>query len=185
MKIKETSFKDLIICNPSIYKDERGYFVESYNESLFQELTGLSPQFVQDNQSRSSYGVLRGLHFQVGDSAQAKLVRVLEGEILDVVVDLRINKPTFGQSFSIILSAQNGTQLFVPRGFAHGFLVLSDHATFFYKCDNYYNKESERGLKYDDPALEIDWQIEAQDVLLSEKDQNNLDFEAVKRLLSI
>lgn len=185
MKVEQTSFKDLIICKPSVYTDERGYFYESYKESVFQELTGLSPQFVQDNQSRSSYGVLRGLHFQIGDSAQAKLVRVLEGEVLDVVVDLRVDEPTFGKSFAITLSAQNKTQLYIPRGFAHGFLVLSEYATFFYKCDNYYDKKSERGLKYNDPALDIDWQLQPEDLILSEKDQQNLDFETVKQLLSV
>lgn len=185
MKVEQTSFKDLFICKPSVFTDDRGYFYESYKESVFQELTGLSPQFVQDNQSRSSYGVLRGLHFQIGDSAQAKLVRVLEGEVLDVVVDLRISEPTFGKSFAITLSAENKTQLYIPRGFAHGFLVLSEYATFFYKCDNYYHKESERGLKYDDPALGIDWQLQSRDLILSEKDQQNLDFETVKQLLSV
>ncbi|WP_299215948.1 dTDP-4-dehydrorhamnose 3,5-epimerase [uncultured Dokdonia sp.] len=183
MQIKTTSFKDLIICNPSVYKDERGYFYESYKESLFQEKTGLSPQFVQDNQSQSTYGVLRGLHFQIGEMAQAKLVRVIEGEVLDVVVDLRKEEPTFGQSFSIILSAENKTQLFIPRGFAHGFLVLSQRATFFYKCDNYYHKESELGLKFDDPQLGIDWQLDPTALILSEKDQNNPDFETLKQLL--
>lgn len=185
MKVEQTSFKDLFICKPSVFTDERGYFYESYKGSVFQELTGLSPQFVQDNQSRSSYGVLRGLHFQIGDNAQAKLVRVLEGEVLDVVVDLRIDEPTFGKSFAITLSAENKTQLYIPRGFAHGFLVLSEYATFFYKCDNYYDKESERGLKYDDPALGIDWLLQPENLILSEKDQQNLDFENIKQLLSV
>jgi dTDP-4-dehydrorhamnose 3,5-epimerase len=183
MQVKTTPFKDLIICNPSVYTDERGYFYESYNAHLFQEKTGLSPQFVQDNQSQSTYGVLRGLHLQVGEMAQAKLVRVIEGEILDVVVDLRKEEPTFGQSFSIILSAENKTQLFIPRGFAHGFLVLSPTTTFFYKCDNYYHKESERGLKFDDPELGIDWKLDAKDLILSEKDQQNMDFATLKQSL--
>lgn len=171
MEVEKTSFKDLLICTPSVFKDERGYFYESFSERLFQEKTGLSPQFVQDNQSQSAYGVLRGLHFQVGEMAQAKLVRVLEGKVLDVVVDLRKEEPTYGRSFSIELSAENKKQLFVPRGFAHGFLVLSDRATFFYKCDNYYHKESERGIQYNDPQLAIDWQLEEDKLILSEKDK--------------
>lgn len=173
MEVEKTSFKDLLICTPSVFKDERGYFYESFNERLFQEKTGLRPQFVQDNQSQSTYGVLRGLHFQVGEMAQAKLVRVLEGKVLDVVVDLRKEEPTYGQSFSIELSAENKKQLFVPRGFAHGFLVLSDRATFFYKCDNYYHKESERGIQYNDPQLAIDWQLEEDKLILSEKDKHH------------
>lgn len=183
MQIETTSFKDLIICTPSIFNDERGYFYESYKENLFQEKTGLSPNFVQDNQSQSTYGVLRGLHFQVGEMAQAKLVRVLDGEVLDVVVDVRKEEPTFGQSFSIVLSADNKKQLFIPKGFAHGFLVLSKKATFFYKCDNYYHKESERGLKYNDPVLGIDWRLDEKELILSEKDQHNLDFNTLKQLV--
>lgn len=183
MQVETTSFKDLIVCTPSVYNDERGYFFESYKDSLFQEKTGLSPQFVQDNQSQSTYGVLRGLHFQVGEMAQAKLVRVIEGEVLDVVVDLRKNEPTFGQSFSILLSAKNKKQLFIPRGFAHGFLVLSQTVTFFYKCDNYYHKESELGLKFDDPYLGIDWQLDPAEFILSEKDQHLPDFETLKQRL--
>ncbi|MFT5891688.1 MAG: dTDP-4-dehydrorhamnose 3,5-epimerase [Dokdonia sp.] len=183
MQIKRTPFKDLIICNPTVYKDERGYFYESYNDLLFKEKTGLSPQFVQDNQSQSTYGVLRGLHLQVGEMAQAKLVRVIEGEILDVVVDLRKEEPTFGQSFSIVLSAENKTQLFIPRGFAHGFLVLSPTTTFFYKCDNYYHKDSERSLKFDDPQLDIDWKLDPKDFILSEKDLKNIDFDTLKQSL--
>ncbi|WP_299677820.1 dTDP-4-dehydrorhamnose 3,5-epimerase [uncultured Dokdonia sp.] len=183
MHIETTPFKDLIICTPSVFNDERGYFYESYKESIFQEKTGLSPNFVQDNQSQSTYGVLRGLHFQIGEMAQAKLVRVLEGEVLDVVVDMRKDEPTFGQSFSIVLSADNKKQLFIPRGFAHGFLVLSQKATFFYKCDNYYHKESERGLKYNDPFLGIDWRLDEQELILSEKDQHNLDFHTLKQLV--
>lgn len=172
MEIKKTSFKDLIICNPKIIKDDRGYFFESFNASNFKKATGLNPVFVQDNQSRSQFGVLRGLHFQTGDYAQAKLVRVIEGEVLDVVVDLRKDQPTFGQSFAIVLNAKNNTQLYIPRGFAHGFLTLSTHATFCYKCDNYYSKDHEAGLRFDDPALDINWQLEDQDFILSEKDKH-------------
>jgi len=183
MEVKKTSFKDLIICTPSVFEDKRGYFYESYNAKVFQDKTGLSPHFIQDNQSQSSYGVLRGLHFQIGEMAQAKLVRVLSGEVLDVVVDLRKDEPTFGKSFSIVLSSENKNQLFIPRGFAHGFLVLSDHATFFYKCDNYYHKESERGLKYNDPSLGIDWQLDETALILSEKDQELPNFETLKSQL--
>jgi len=168
---------------PSIFKDERGYFYESFNKNLFKDKTGLSPDFVQDNQSQSTYGVLRGLHFQIGEMAQSKLVRVIEGKVLDVVVDLRKEEPTFGQSFSIELSADNKKQLYIPKGFAHGFLVLSEKATFFYKCDNYYHKESERGLKFNDPILNIDWQLDEKELILSEKDQHNLDFHTLKPLL--
>lgn len=171
MEITTTNFKDLIICNPKVYNDERGYFFESFNLIQFTKLTGLSPQFVQDNESRSSFGVLRGLHFQKGDKAQAKLVRVLHGEVLDVVVDLRKNEPTYGKSFSIVLSGANKTQLYVPRGFAHGFLVLSTEATFAYKCDNYYDKASELGLHYNDPVLGINWHLPMEDHKLSEKDK--------------
>lgn len=183
MHIKKTSFKDLIICQPSVFTDERGYFYESYKQKTFEEKTGLSPQFVQDNESQSTQGVLRGLHFQVGEMAQAKLVRVIDGEVLDVVVDLRKEESTFGYSFSIVLSGENKTQLFIPRGFAHGFLVLSAKATFSYKCDNYYHKESELGLKFDDPYLGIDWQLDPKALILSEKDQLHPDFETLKQLL--
>lgn len=183
MHIKTTSFKDLIICEPTVFTDERGYFFESYSQKTFEKQTGLSPHFVQDNESQSTYGVLRGLHFQVGEMAQAKLVRVIEGKILDVVVDLRKGQPTFGKSFSMILSGENKTQLFIPRGFAHGFLVLSEKATFAYKCDNYYHRESELGLKFDDPHLGIDWQLDPKELILSSKDQMHPDFETVIKLL--
>lgn len=183
MEVKYTDFKDLIICNPTIFKDERGYFYESFNLEKFSKATGLRPNFVQDNQSRSTFGVLRGLHFQIGNMAQSKLVRVLEGEVLDVVVDMRREEPTFGKSFSIILTAANRTQLYIPRGFAHGFLTLSTTATFFYKCDNYYDETSERGLLFNDPALGINWQLEEQDFILSEKDKTNLNFEMLIKTL--
>ena len=183
MEVKNTSFKDLIICTPTVFNDERGYFYESYKDTIFQGKTGLSPQFVQDNQSQSTYGVLRGLHFQIGEMAQAKLVRVIDGEVLDVVVDLREEEPTFGQSFSIVLSSENKTQLYIPRGFAHGFVVLSTKATFFYKCDNYYDKDSEIGLKYNDPHLAINWGLPEKDIILSEKDKQLPDFKTVQTLL--
>ena len=179
MEIQHTAFKDLIICKPEVYKDERGYFFESFNRNTFEKTTGLTPDFVQDNQSRSTFGVVRGLHFQTGVMAQAKLVRVLEGEVLDVVVDLRKDQPTFGQSFQIMLTAANRTQLFIPRGFAHGFLTLSETATFFYKCDNYYDNQSERGLYFNDPSLNINWPLEEEDFVLSEKDKQYPNFETL------
>ncbi len=183
MEITKTNFKDLLICNPKVYKDERGYFYESFNSKEFFNVTGLAPVFVQDNQSQSTFGVLRGLHFQKGTHAQAKLVRVLQGEVLDVVVDLRKDEPTYGASFSIILSSKNKTQLYIPRGFAHGFLVLSSEATFFYKCDNYYSKENELGLAYNDPVLDINWHLPEEDLVLSEKDKHALDFNSLQALL--
>lgn len=183
MEVQFTAFKDLIICNPTVFKDDRGYFYESFNLEKFSKATGVHPTFVQDNQSRSTFGVLRGLHFQVGDMAQSKLVRVIEGEVLDVVVDMRKEEPTFGKSFSIMLTGANRTQLYIPRGFAHGFLTLSTTATFCYKCDNYYDGASERGLLYNDPALDINWQLEEQDFILSKKDKESLGFEALIKTL--
>lgn len=183
MEITKTNFRDLLIYEQRVFRDDRGYFFESYNQSDFREKTGLDINFVQDNQSQSRFGVMRGLHFQKGKMAQAKLVRVLQGEVLDVVVDLRQAEPTFGQSFSIILSAKNNKQLFVPRGFAHGFLVLSNTATFFYKCDNFYDKESELGLNYRDPALDINWLLPEEDIILSEKDKVQPYLEELKKLL--
>ena len=173
MGLIETPLKDCVLLKPAMYNDPRGYFFESFNKQKFQQLTGLEVNFVQDNQSFSSYGVLRGLHFQKGEHAQAKLVRVLKGEVLDVAVDLRPGSVTFGKHFSVVLSEENKLQLFVPRGFAHGFAVISEHAEFFYKCDNYYNKESEGGLLFNDPELNIDWNIPASKILVSEKDLVN------------
>lgn len=170
MRVEETKLKDCFIIKNTIFKDPRGYFFESFNQQKFNELTGLNVQFVQDNQSKSTKGVLRGLHFQFCTYAQAKLVRVLEGKVLDVAVDIRPNSKTFGQHVAVELTAENETQLFVPRGFAHGFVVLSETATFFYKCDNYYHKLSEGGIIYNDPQLAINWQLPSKDLLLSEKD---------------
>ena len=170
MQVEETTLKDCFIIKDTLFKDPRGYFFESFNQQKFNELTGLNVQFVQDNQSKSSQGVLRGLHFQLGIHSQAKLVRVLEGKVLDVAVDIRSNSKTFGQHVAVELTAENETQLFVPRGFAHGFVVLSETATFFYKCDNYYHKLSEGGIMYNDPQLAINWQLPSEDLLLSEKD---------------
>ncbi|MDG1297767.1 MAG: dTDP-4-dehydrorhamnose 3,5-epimerase [Saprospiraceae bacterium] len=170
MPFIKTEIEDLIIFEPQIWEDDRGYFYESFNEATF-KTAGIKTHFVQDNQAKSSYGVLRGLHYQVGSHAQAKLVRVISGEVLDVVVDLRPSSKTYGKSFSILLSAINKKQLFVPRGFAHGYAVLSETAEFFYKCDNFYNKEAEGGLIYNDEHLAIDWKLDQKDISLSEKDR--------------
>jgi dTDP-4-dehydrorhamnose 3,5-epimerase len=171
MKIQETQLKGCFILEPAKYGDARGYFFESFNQRTFNELTGTTTEFVQDNQSYSTKGVLRGLHMQSGVHAQAKLVRVLQGEVMDVAVDVRPDSATFGQHIAVYLSAENNLQLFVPRGFLHGFVVLSDTATFFYKCDNFYHKESECGIHYKDPTLAIDWNLPESDLLVSEKDQ--------------
>jgi dTDP-4-dehydrorhamnose 3,5-epimerase len=170
MNFIETNLKGCFIIEPKIILDERGYFMESFNEKTFQEKVQQDVHFVQDNQSYSTKGVVRGLHYQTGNHAQAKLVRVLSGEVLDVAVDIRPDSPTYGQHVSIVLSGENQKQFFVPRGFAHGFLVLSEAATFFYKCDNYYNKESEGGIIYNDVALKIDWQYSTKNLIISEKD---------------
>ena len=170
MNFTPTKLKGCFIIEPKIIKDERGYFMESFNENTFQKGTGKAVHFVQDNQSFSSKGVFRGLHYQTGEHAQAKLVRVLQGEVLDVVVDIRPDSKTFGEYVSVLLTGENQTQFFVPRGFAHGFLVLSDTATFFYKCDNFYNKESEGGIIYNDKSVNIDWQFATENLIISEKD---------------
>ena len=169
MEIIESPFQDCYLLKPRVIEDDRGYFFEGFNRRSFHSLTGLNVNFVQDNQSFSTYGVVRGLHAQ-GEHAQAKLVRVLDGEVLDVVVDARPESSTYGKCFSIILSAENKLQLFIPRGFYHGFSVLSKEAVFFYKCDNYYNKLSERGIYYADPSLSIDWKVPKEVQLLTEKD---------------
>lgn len=169
MPFVETGFEGLIVFEPVVFGDSRGYFFESYNQKLFED-AGLHYKWVQDNQSSSTYGVIRGLHFQRGDAAQTKLVRCLSGTILDVVVDLRKHSSTFKKVFTIELSAEKKNSLLVPRGFAHGFSVLSETAEVFYKCDALYNKESEGGLLYNDPALAIDWRIPAEKAILSEKD---------------
>jgi dTDP-4-dehydrorhamnose 3,5-epimerase len=171
MVFTETNLKDCYLIEPRIFTDERGYFMESFNERTFQNLTGIAVHFVQDNQSQSTKGVLRGLHYQTGIYSQAKLVRVLEGEVYDVVVDIRPGSATYGQQYGVMLSAENQKQLFVPKGFAHGFLVTSETATFFYKCDEFYNKESEAGIIFNDPALNIDWQFPTSELIISEKDK--------------
>ena len=170
MNFIPTSISGCFIIEPKLILDERGYFMESFNEKTFQNGVGQEVHFVQDNQSFSAKGVLRGLHYQTGTYAQAKLVRVLSGEVLDVAVDIRPDSPTFGQHVSVVLSGENQKQFFVPRGFAHGFLVLSETATFFYKCDNFYNKESEGGITFDDVTLNIDWRLSTDRLIISEKD---------------
>jgi dTDP-4-dehydrorhamnose 3,5-epimerase len=169
MPFLPTPIEGLLIFEPRVFADDRGYFFESYNQRAWED-AGLSVHFVQDNQARSTRGVLRGLHYQTGEYAQAKLVRVTEGEVLDVAVDLRPESATYGQWYSIRLSADNKRQLFVPRGFAHGYLVLSETAEFVYKCDNFYAKAHEGGLRYDDPNLNIDWEFPLSEVLVSDKD---------------
>lgn len=172
MKFTETKLKGCFLIEPKILQDERGYFMESFNENTFQEGIQQPVRFVQDNQSFSTKGVLRGLHYQVGEHAQAKLVRVLQGKVLDVAVDIRPDSPTYGQYEAVLLSAENQKQFFVPKGFAHGFLVLSDTATFFYKCDNFYNKEAESGILFNDQSIGIDWNFPIDQLLISEKDQH-------------
>lgn len=170
MKIIKTHIQGLLIIEPDIFKDHRGYFIESYSEKKFIDL-GITNHFVQDNESQSTYGVIRGLHYQIGEFSQAKLVRVIKGKVLDVAVDLRKNSPTFGQWFSIELDEQNKKMFFIPKGFAHGFSVLSDVAIFSYKCDQFYNKNYERGILFSDPQLNIDWKIRSDKVVVSEKDK--------------
>lgn len=166
-----TTIPGPIVITPKVFSDERGYFFESYNQNTLKD-AGITCDFVQDNQSYSEYGTLRGLHFQIGEHAQSKLVRVISGVVLDVCVDLRNNSPTFGKHLAVELSCQNQKQLFIPRGFAHGFLVLSKTATFSYKCDNFYNKSAERGLLYNDPSLEIDWRIPAEHIRINQRDMS-------------
>lgn len=171
MKLTRTHIEGLLIIEPRVFFDDRGYFFESFNWLQFSELTGHHIPFIQDNQARSVQNVLRGLHYQNNPNPQTKLIRVLEGAIWDVVVDIRKDSPTFGQSYGIELSAENRLQFLVPRGFAHGYSVLSDTAEILYKCDNYYDKSAEGGIAYNDPALAIDWKINLADAIVSEKDK--------------
>lgn len=170
MNFVKTEIEGVIIVEPRVFEDSRGYFFESYNEAEF-VANGITARFVQDNQSKSFYGVIRGLHCQLGEHAQAKLVRVLSGKVLDIAVDIRKDSPTFGKYVAVELSAENKRQLFIPRGFLHGFSVLSDEAVFAYKCDNLYCKAAEFGIRYDDPEIGIDWQIPSDKVITSEKDR--------------
>jgi dTDP-4-dehydrorhamnose 3,5-epimerase len=169
MPFVNTGFPGLLVFTPAIFEDQRGYFFESYNERLFSD-QGIEVRFVQDNQASSSFGVIRGLHYQLEPHAQTKLIRVLSGIILDAVVDVRKNSPTYGKAYTIELSAQNKKQLLIPKGFAHGYSVISETAEVFYKCDEFYHKESEGGIAWNDPALNINWQIPQHAVKVSEKD---------------
>ncbi len=182
MKFTRTSIPDIFLIEPKVFGDDRGYFVETFKSELFEQETGIKTTFIQDNESRSSYGVLRGLHYQLPPYAQSKLVRVIEGKVLDVAVDIRKGSPTFGQQLSIELSAENKHQLFVPRGFAHGFVVLSETAIFSYKVDNYYSPQCDRGIRFNDPQLNIDWMIDVQKLQLSEKDKSQPLFKEVTDL---
>lgn len=179
MDFSKTPIEGLIVITPKVFADNRGYFFESYNKRAWAE-AGITADFVQDNESFSAQNTLRGLHFQKPPFAQAKLVRVLEGAVWDVAVDLRKNSPTFGQWFGVELSAENKKQFFIPRGFAHGFSVLTETAKFAYKCDNFYNKESEGAIRFDDPALAVDWKIDLSKAVLSDKDLKNPSFAAYK-----
>ena len=171
MPFHATDIAGLLIFEPLVFEDNRGYFFESYNERVFAQ-ENIHLQFIQDNQSSSAYGVIRGLHYQLNPHAQTKLVRVLSGAILDVAVDIRKKSPRYGKVFSIELSAENKKQLLIPPGFAHGFSVLTQKAEVYYKCDQFYNKESETGIRYNDPSLNIDWKVSLQKATISEKDQN-------------
>ena len=175
MEVIKTAIPDLLIIRPKVFKDNRGYFFESYNESKYLD-ENLKFQFVQDNESLSGYGTIRGLHYQLAPYAQTKLVRVVKGRIYDVAVDIRKNSPTFGKWHGVELTEENKKQLLVPRGFAHGFSVLSKEAIVFYKCDNFYHPDSERGILYQDPKLNIDWKITPEDRIISAKDKVNPEF---------
>ena len=170
MKIHQTPLKNCFVLTPTIFKDVRGTFYETYNKNVFEKVSELQVNFVQDNQSTSTFGVLRGLHYQVGEMAQAKLVRAVQGRILDIVVDVRKDSETFGKHFSIVLDDVIQQQLFVPRGFAHGFITLSPTSKFAYKCDNFYDKASERGIIYNDATLQLDWHLPKDKFIISEKD---------------
>lgn len=180
MKLEKTNLEDCFILTPKVFEDERGTFSETFNAKKFLDQTGITITFVQDNQSVSKYGVVRGLHFQTGVHGQTKLVRVVKGSVLDVVVDLRKGSPSFGKSFSTVLSGENKKQLFVPRGFAHGFSVLEDNTVFAYKCDGYYNKQSERGIVYNDATLAIDWHLSSTAMIISKKDLELPTFAGIK-----
>lgn len=172
MKIIKTDIPDLLIIEPDVFGDNRGYFFESFSQRKFEEATGVKVDFVQDNESLSAYGVVRGLHFQKPPYEQAKLVRVVRGKVLDVALDLRPDSPTYGRYEAVELSGENHKQLFIPKGFAHGFSVLSDEAVFQYKCDDYYAPECEDGIAYDDPDLDINWHIPSEIMVISAKDLN-------------
>ena len=176
MEFIRTEIPDVVICNPKIFGDERGYFFESFRQDIFEEFLGYKVDFCQDNESKSSFGVLRGMHYQIPPYSQSKLVRVIEGRVLDVAVDMREGSPYFGKSISHELTAENKNQFFIPRGFAHGFVVLSETATFAYKCDNYYRPSHDRGFMFNDTTIDIDWKLPLDDLLLSEKDKKQPTF---------
>lgn len=173
MEVKTTAIEGVFVIEPRVFGDERGYFFESFNEREFREKTGIDVKFVQDNESKSRYGVLRGLHFQKAPYEQAKLVRVVKGRVLDVAVDIRKGSPTFGKYTAVELTGDNHRQCFIPRGFAHGFCVLSDEAVFQYKCDEFYHPEAEDAIAWDDPDIAIQWPIPVDDIILSDKDKNH------------
>ena len=176
MKLERTHIPDLLLIKPDVHKDNRGYLFESFRHDLLEEKLGYTVNFIQENESKSTRGVLRGLHYQIPPFDQSKLVRVIEGNVLDVVVDIRKNSPTFAKHFSIELSGDNKYQLYIPKGFAHGFVVLSEVATFFYKVDNYFSQENERGIAFDDNFLDIDWRLPLQEIYLSANDKCNPKF---------
>lgn len=182
MQVIKTKLKDCFVIEPKVHLDRRGYFFETFNKNQFELKTGLSVSFVQDNEACSNRGVLRGLHFQEGNFAQAKLVRVVKGKVLDVVVDIRENSATFSEYFSIILSEENKKQLFVPKGFAHGYAVLEDNTIFSYKCDNYYNPKAECGIIFDDNDLNIDWNLCKDEIIISDKDQKLPNLKSFRKL---
>ena len=172
MQFTRTNITDVIVIEPKVHGDNRGYFVETFRQDMFEEFVGHKVNFMQDNESKSNRGVLRGLHYQIGSAAQSKLVRVIQGRVLDVAVDIRQGSPTFGHHVAIELSGDNKRQMFVPKGFAHGFLVLEDETIFSYKVDNYYSLENDRGIAFNDASLAINWKMSIEELLLSEKDQN-------------
>lgn len=176
MKFIKTNISDVILCEPTVIKDERGYFFECFNKEVFEKHLGKPIHFCQDNEAKSTKGVLRGLHYQLPPYAQSKLVRVISGKVLDIAVDIRRGSATFGQYVAVELSGENKYQLFVPAGFAHGYVVLSDEAVFSYKVDNYYSKTHERGIIYNDPELKIDWKLPINELIISEKDKIQLAF---------
>lgn len=182
MEVIKTEIEGVVIIEPKIFGDERGYFFESFNAAEFARKVGVNTVFVQDNESKSKYGVLRGLHFQKGKFAQSKLVRVVEGRVIDVAVDIRRGSPTFGKHVAVELSKENKRQLFIPRGFAHGFAVLSEEAVFQYKCDNLYAPDHEGAIAWNDPKIGIDWQIRPEDAILSEKDKKHPTLDEAEEL---
>tara|TARA_R110001583_G_scaffold41751_3_gene132627 strand:+ start:5828 stop:6400 length:573 start_codon:yes stop_codon:yes gene_type:complete len=171
LKFIRTKIPDVVLCKPTVFNDERGYFFESFKKEVFNKFIGFATNFIQDNEAKSTKGVLRGLHYQLPPFAQSKLVRVVKGKVLDIAVDIRKGSPTFGNYEAVELSEENKHQLYIPKGFAHGYVVLSDEAIFSYKVDNYYHKESERGIIYNDKSLQIDWKLNVEELIISEKDK--------------